>query len=101
MNADNIANLLLQPIDTLGFYLGRYGITNAVNRHNLIALAVTEKEHWTGELEILEMRARIRKRKLTLASHKLEKEISTWINRNAPKPVANRFNKLLSSLHAA
>ena len=71
MNAEKIADLLMQPVDRVGYYLGRYGISRDVNRHNLIALAMTEKERLEGELKVLELRAKIRRRKLLKARDQL------------------------------
>ncbi len=44
MNLEPIANFGLKQLDTAGYYLSRYGITDQVNRHNLIAIVMTEKE---------------------------------------------------------
>lgn len=96
MNTEKIADLLLQPVDRVGYYLGRYGISRDFNRHNLIALAMTEKERLEGELKVLELRVKIRRRKLLKARQDLEHSVSEWVNANAPEPVSSRFNRFLA-----
>ncbi len=92
MNIEQAANFALKQLDSIGYYLSRYGISDQVNRHNLIALAVTEKEHLLGELSRLELRARIQMNKLEKLALKLDQQADQMIAKT-PKPVATQLTK--------
>jgi hypothetical protein len=97
MNLDNITNFGLKQIDTAGYYLSRYGITDKVNRHNLIAIAMTEKEKLMGEMSRLELKTSMQRRRLQALRNQLEDQSEAWIAK-APKPIAKRLNKAKSLL---
>lgn len=79
MKLESIANFGLQQVDTAGYYLSRYGITDNVNRHNLIAFAMTEKEKWLAEAARLELKVKLRKRRLEQLGTQLDAESEKWI----------------------
>ncbi|HVK99838.1 MAG TPA: hypothetical protein VM553_08500 [Dongiaceae bacterium] len=74
-NLEQVAELALQQVDTAGYYLGRYGITDRVNRHNLIALAMTRRERAKGELARLELKLALRRKQLRQLQQQLEQQL--------------------------
>lgn len=46
---------LLQQVDVLGYELRQRKVTDAVNRHNLVALLLTQTQHLQGEWTRLEL----------------------------------------------
>lgn len=97
MNLQQAADLALKQLDNAGYYLSRYGISNNVNRHNLIAIAFTEKQHLMAELTRLEMKARMRKHHLEQLTANLSGQADEWIAK-APKVVADPLLKAKSRL---
>ncbi len=92
MNIDDTGRYALKQIDTLGYYLSRYGISDQVNRHNLIALALTEKNRIMAEASRMELKARIQKHKVELLAQKLDKKADHYIAMT-PKPLAKRLSR--------
>ena len=91
-NIDQLAELALRQVDTAGYYLSRYGISNNVNRHTLIAIAMTRRERIKGELARLELRlARQRKR----VQHLLDEvdEATEQVIIRTPKPLADQLHR--------
>lgn len=87
-----ITDFGLKQLDNAGYYLARYGITNQVNRHNLIAIAMTEKEKLMGEMARLELKAKIQKRRLQTLRDQLDAQSDEWIAKT-PKQLANQLFK--------
>lgn len=92
MNLETAANFALKQVDNLGYYLSRYGVSNKVNRHNLIALAMTEKSHLLGEYSRMELKAKIQRNRLEKQVFKLNQQADEVIAM-APKPIALQLNK--------
>ncbi|RLT92116.1 hypothetical protein [Ketobacter sp.] len=90
MNLEPLANFGLKQLDTAGYYLSRYGITDQVNRHNLIAIAMTEKERLLGEVSRFELRYKMQKRRLEQLRKELDGQLDELIART-PKAVAERL----------
>lgn len=99
MNLESVADFGLKQLDTAGYYLSRYGITNQVNRHNLIAIVMTEKERLTGEFSRLELKAKIQKRRLEQLRQQLDTQADEWIAKT-PKVVADRLYNAKSRVNA-
>ena len=91
-NIEQVTELALRQLDTAGYYLSRYGISDKVNRHNLIAIAMVQKARAEGELARMELHwARQRKRVQQLldqVDHTTDQVIDL-----APKPLAHRLHK--------
>ena len=98
MNLESVADFGLKQLDTAGYYLSRYGITDQVNRHNLIAIVMTEKEKLSGELSRLELKARIQKRRLEQLRRQLDAQADEWIAKT-PKPLADRLYEAKSRVN--
>ncbi len=90
MNLEPITNFSLKQLDTAGYYLSRYGITDQVNRHNLIALAMTEKERIMGEVSRLELKVQLQRRRLEKLREQLDSQADELIAKT-PKMIAERL----------
>lgn len=99
MNLEPLANFGLKQLDTAGYYLSRYGITNQVNRHNLIAIAMTEKERLLGEVSRYELRYKIQKRRLEQLRQELDSQLDELIART-PKVLAERLYEAKSKVNS-
>ncbi|MEE2729876.1 MAG: hypothetical protein VYA55_03590 [Pseudomonadota bacterium] len=99
MNLEPLANFGLKQLDTAGYYLSRYGITNQVNRHNLIAIAMTEKERLLGEVSRYELRYKIQKRRLEQLRQELDSQLDELIART-PKALAERLYEAKSKVNS-
>ncbi len=97
MNLQQAADLALKQLDNAGYYLSRYGISDKVNRHNLIAIAFTEKQHLMAEITLLEMKTRMRKHQLEQLRAELSEQADEWIAK-APRIVADPLLKAKSRL---
>ena len=95
MNLNKVANIALEQLDTLGFYLSRYGVTDKVNRHNLIASAIVAKNHLMGEYARLELRAKMRINRAEKLVAKLDQQADELISL-APGPIAAQLTKAKS-----
>jgi len=91
-NVEHYAELALRQVDTAGYYLSRYGISDKVNRHNLIALVMTQRERIKGELSRLELRVALQRKQLQTQVDKVSDSADHLIER-APKPVAVQLLK--------
>ncbi len=91
-NVDRYAELALRQLDTAGYYLSRYGISNKVNRHNLIALMMTRRERLKGELSRLELRVALQRKQLQQQVDKLS-DTADHLIEMAPKRIAMQLLK--------
>jgi hypothetical protein len=91
-NVERYAELALRQLDNAGYYLSRYGISDKVNRHNLIALAMTRRERIKGELSRLELRLALQRKQLQQQVDRLS-ETADHLIEQAPAPVAARLLK--------
>jgi len=48
---NEIAELVLSQLDTLGYQLDAMGVENQINRHNLIALLMFGQKRFEGEVD--------------------------------------------------
>ncbi|MAR91558.1 MAG: hypothetical protein SV765_07270 [Pseudomonadota bacterium] len=101
LNVHDVTDFGLKQLDNAGYYLRRYGITDQVNRHNLIAIAMTEKARAQGELARWELRARIQRRRLEQLRAQMDARSEALIAR-FPAPLAgplNRARRLVGGTH--
>ncbi len=59
MNTKKIVEFALGQLDNLGFQLQKHGISSNVNRHNLIAIAMTQQERVKAEISRVELKVDI------------------------------------------
>ena len=91
-NIEQVAELVLRQLDTAGYYLSRYGISNKVNRHTLIAIAMTQKERAKGELSRLELRYALQRKRIQHLLDQVDRS-SEQVIELAPKPLADQLHK--------
>jgi len=91
-NLERYAELALRQVDTAGYYLSRYGISDKINRHTLIALAMTRRERIKGELSRIELKVALQRKQFQQQVEKLSETADHLIERT-PKPVATRLLK--------
>ena len=91
-NVERYAELALRQLDTAGYYLNRYGISEKVNRHNLIALVMTQRARIKGELGRLELRIAMQRKQLQQRVDRISDSTDQLIEM-APKPVAMQLLK--------
>jgi hypothetical protein len=63
VNTKVIADTALNQLDNIGFYLSVYGVTDKVNRHNLLAGVFDTMQRYNGQKESAQVRintARVR-----------------------------------------
>lgn len=97
MNFQSLTEQALKQLDSAGYMLSRYGITEKVNRHNLIALVMTEREHLKGELSRLELKARLQRYRLLQLKTDLSDQADQWISK-APAQLATPLLKAKTRL---
>lgn len=56
MNKDDLTQVALKGVDSLGYQLDRLGITDKVNRHNIAAFVMAEQYHLEGQWDSLQTR---------------------------------------------
>ena len=71
----------LNGLDSLGFRLEEMGITDKVNRHNLLAFLFAEQQRLKGELDSLNVRISSRKVQLLRLRTQAEQIAQTGINK--------------------
>ena len=93
MNTNKIVELALGQLDNLGFQLQRFGITGAVNRHNLIAIAMTKQERVKAEISRVELKVDIQKARVERLRQQADELIDNVIDRT-PSPIAEQLTKV-------
>ena len=91
-NVEHYAELALRQLDSAGYYLSRYGISDKVNRHNLIALVMTRRERIKGELSRLELKVALQRKQLQQQVDRISDTADQLIEM-APAPLATRLLK--------
>ncbi|PXX93279.1 hypothetical protein DIT71_00275 [Marinobacter vulgaris] len=56
MNTKKLINTALNGLDTIGYRLDQYGVTDRLNRHNLAAFIMLEQKHLEGEWDSFQAR---------------------------------------------
>ncbi|PCJ32369.1 MAG: hypothetical protein COA99_16510 [Moraxellaceae bacterium] len=93
MNTKQIIDLALGQLDDLGFQLQKRGITGAVNRHNIIAIAMTKQERIKAEISRVELKVDIQKVRADRLIQQADEMIDNIINRT-PGPIAEQLYKV-------
>jgi hypothetical protein len=79
MNPKALADTALTQVDNIGFYLSVYGVTDKVNRHNLMAGVFDSMQRYNGEKESLQVR-------INTARVRVEQGVETFKQLNLAKP---------------
>ncbi len=56
MNPKALADTALSQVDNVGYYLSVYGVTDKLNRHNILAGVFDTMQRYNGEKESLQVR---------------------------------------------
>ena len=91
-NIEQYAELALRQLDNVGYYLSRYGISQKVNRHTLIAQVMTRRERIKGELGRMDLKVALGRKQLQQQITKISDTADLLIERT-PKPVAVQLLK--------
>ena len=93
MKTNKIVEFALSQLDNVGFQLQKRGITGSVNRHNLIALAMTKQERVKAEISRVELKVDIQKARVERLRQQADELIDNAIDRT-PSPIAEQLNKM-------
>lgn len=96
-NIERAAELALRQLDTAGYYLSRYGVSNNINRHTLIALVMTRKERAKGELARLELKVALQRKRLQRTLDQVSTRADDLIDL-APAPLAQPLHRAKARL---
>ncbi len=93
MNTKKIADLALQQLDNVGFQLRSYGITDKVNRHDIVAFAMAQQNRFKGEMTRLDLHVGIQKARLQKARNEAEVLVDKLVS-YLPEQLAEPANKI-------
>ncbi|PID43716.1 MAG: hypothetical protein CSB48_04815 [Proteobacteria bacterium] len=80
MKLDKVANTVLSQLDTIGYKLEEFGVTDSVNRHNCIAYLMNEQKKLQGEMDSVQARIDSRKVQIERVAGKAEKLVRDGID---------------------
>lgn len=92
MNAKTVLDFALSQLDNLGYELERRGISSQVNRHNLVALAMTKQQQIKGEVARYELKLAIQKNKIEKARQQALDTVDDVIEQ-LPAPIASQVTR--------
>ena len=93
MNTKKIVEFALGQLDNLGFQLQKHGISSNVNRHNLIAIAMTQQERVKAEISRVELKVDIQKARVERIRQQADELVENVIER-APAPIAEQLTRV-------
>lgn len=93
MKTNKIVDAALNQLDNLGYQLQKHGITSAVNRHNLIAIAMTKQDRVKAEIARVELKVDIQKARVERIRQQADEIIDTVID-STPSPIAEQLTKV-------
>lgn len=93
MNTKKITDIALQQLDNVGFQLRAYGITDKVNRHDIVAFAMSQQNRFKGEMTRLELHVGIQKERLLKARDEAEAVVEKLVS-YLPEQLAEPANKI-------
>ncbi len=77
MKLNNSVDLAMTQIDNLGFQLSRFGITDRLNRHTVLAYLFNGQQNLKGELESLTVRLETSKVRANQQCQAIESALET------------------------
>ncbi|OUS26805.1 hypothetical protein A9Q99_16435 [Gammaproteobacteria bacterium 45_16_T64] len=95
MKTNKIVDLALGQLDNLGYQLQKRGITSVINRHNLIAIAMTKQDRIKAEISRVELKVDIQKARVERLRQQADDIIDTVID-STPAPIAEKLTKVRS-----
>lgn len=100
MNTKKIADFALLQLDNLGYQLRALGVTDRVNRHDVIAWAMTRQTHLKAEFGRLEFKMELQKARLGKYRQDAQALADDVVNR-LPEPLATPAARLRDRVFAA
>jgi hypothetical protein len=100
MNTKKIADFALVQLDNLGYQLRSLGVTDRVNRHEVIAWAMTRQTHLKAELGRLEFKLELQKARIDRYRHDLQ-SLADDVVKRLPEPLAAPAGRLRDKMFAA
>lgn len=100
MNTKKIADLALQQLDNVGFQLRSHGITDKVNRHDIVAFAMAQQDRFKGEMTRLELHVGLQKARIQKARSEAEMLVDKLVS-FLPEPLATPANKIKTRVFQA
>jgi hypothetical protein len=80
VNSQSLINRALESIDYVGFQLEALGVTDQVNRHNVIAFLFAEQKNLEGQLDSISAKVDAQKARLESLKSALEKRVQTGVD---------------------
>lgn len=93
MNTKKIADLALQQLDNVGFQLRAHGITDKVNRHDIVAFAMAQQNRIKGEMIRFDLHVGMQKARIQKAREDAEALVEKLVS-YLPEPLAEPANKI-------
>ena len=100
MNTKKIADLALQQLDNVGYQLRKHGITDKVNRNDIVAFAMAQQNRFKGEMTRLELHVGLQKARIEKARNEAEALVNKLVS-YLPEPLVEPANKLKSRVFQA
>lgn len=72
--AEKVLNTALNGLDLIGYRLDQFGITDKINRHNVLAFLFAEQQRLKGELDSLNVKIMARKAQAERLRRQLEQQ---------------------------
>lgn len=79
VNTQNLVNRALEGLDYVGFQLEEMGVTDKVNRHNIMAYLFAEQKNLEGQLESLTARVGAQKVKIERLRDEAERRLNQTV----------------------
>lgn len=80
VNTQKLLNRALDGLDYVGFQLEEMGITDRVNRHNVMAFAFAEQKNLEGQIESLTAKVGTQKARIEKLRADAEKRIQNTVD---------------------
>ncbi len=101
LNQNTLINRALESIDYVGFQLEALGLTDKVNRHNVIAFLFAEQKYLEGQLDCLSARVGTGKARLESFGDLVQRRVHAGIEiaRNPTRAARESLNSIKARLH--
>ena len=80
LNTQKLVNRALEGLDYVGFQLEELGVTDKVNRHNVIAFIFAEQKYLEGQLESITARVGTQKARIERLKNEAERRIQGTVD---------------------
>jgi len=83
----NVLEKAFSQLDKLGYELAKLGVTDRLNRHTAIAMAMTQKTRIEGEIERAKLHYTLAKSEIHKLTNKVDQSLDQAIDK-LPEPIA-------------